>query len=65
MSSIYAPPGGDGMTIETKVILVALSKIIGKSKTVKEAYEALTEIANVEGVVIKTFEEAKAETEGE
>jgi hypothetical protein len=45
------------------VSLVALSKIVSKSKNVKEVYNALAEIANVEGVVLKTFEEAQAESE--
>jgi hypothetical protein len=64
MSSLYVPPEGDSsMAIETKVILVALSKIVSKSRNVKEVYKALAEIANVGGVVLKTFEEAQAEAE--
>jgi len=64
MSSLYASPEGDSsMAIETKVILVALSKIVSKSRNVKEVYKALAEIANVGGVVLKTFEEAQAEAE--
>jgi len=38
---------------ETKVILVALAKLVSKSKTVEEVYQHLVSIANVEGVVIK------------
>jgi len=41
---------------ETKVILVAMSKIIRKADNLKEAYEALEEMANAEGVILKPFD---------
>jgi len=63
MSSIYAPPGGDGMTIETKVILVALAEIAAKAKSAKAVYNAIAKMANVEGIELKTYEEAQAEDE--
>jgi hypothetical protein len=42
---------------ETKVVLVAVSNIMRKSKDLKEAHEALEEMANAEGVVLKPFDE--------
>ena len=62
-SSIYAPPGGGGMTIETKVILVALAEIAGKAKSVKEVYNAIARMANVENLELKSYEEIKKENE--
>ncbi|MCL2634311.1 MAG: hypothetical protein FWD34_07355 [Oscillospiraceae bacterium] len=42
---------------ETKVILVAMSKILKKSDSLKEAYAALEEMANAEGVILKPYDE--------
>jgi hypothetical protein len=44
---------------ETKVVLVAMSNIMRKSKDLKEAHEALEEMANAEGVVLKPFDESE------
>ena len=44
---------------ETKVVLVAVSNIMRKSKNLKEAHEALEEMANAEGVVLKPFDESE------
>ena len=63
MSSIYATPGGDGMTVEAKVILVALADIAGKAKYAKTVYKAIAKMASVEGIELKTYEEAQAEKE--
>ncbi|MCL2851778.1 MAG: hypothetical protein FWE20_01905 [Defluviitaleaceae bacterium] len=46
------------MAYETKALLVALSKILAKSESVEEAYEALVDIANTESVVLKPYSEA-------
>ena len=51
------------MTYETKVILVSLAEIVVKAKDPKEIYKALQKMANVEGIVLQPFEEAKAEAE--
>ena len=48
---------------ETKVILVAVSNIMRKSKDLKEAHEALEEMANAEGVVLKPFDENEKSSE--
>jgi len=53
--------GVESMAYETKVILNALAYIIRNADSLKEAYEALEEMANAEGVVLKPFEEAKEE----
>ena len=40
------------MACETRVLLAALAQVILKSENLKEAYEAIANIANVEGVVL-------------
>ena len=53
---------GVDMAYETKVLLIALAKfaIVYKSK---EMYQVIADMANAEGVVLKPYEEAKAEHE--
>ena len=46
------------MAYDTKVILSSLAQNIAKSETVEEAYMAVIESANVEGVQIPSYEEA-------
>ena len=53
--------GVESMAYETKVILNALAYILRNANSLKDAYEALEEMANSEGVVLKPFEEAKEE----
>lgn len=43
------------MAYETKAILRAVGIIIRKAESLKEAYEAVAEIANAEGVVLEPF----------
>ena len=50
------------MAYETKVLLIAFSNILRKSKTLEEAHKALEEMANAEGVILKPFK--KAEIDG-
>jgi hypothetical protein len=38
------------MALETKVILLAILRIIKQSKSLEEVYEAVLELANAEGV---------------
>jgi effector-binding domain-containing protein len=45
------------MEYETKVILTLLARHIGKSKTIKEAYNAVVEAANVEGLQLPSYEQ--------
>ena len=44
---------------ETKVLLIALAKIVRKAESVKEVYEAIEEMANAEGIVLKPLDEKK------
>jgi hypothetical protein len=44
------------MAYKTKVLLIALSKIVKKADNVEEIYEAIAEMANAEGVVIKPYD---------
>ena len=51
------------MAYETKVILMLLAQQVAKSKTVKEAYNAIARAASVEGVLLPPFEEFLREIE--
>ena len=45
------------MAYETKVLLIAIANIIRKSKNISEIYEAIEEMANAEGVLLKPLDE--------
>ena len=47
---------GLDMAYETKVILIAIAKIIRKADNIKEIYEAIEEMANAEGVVLQPLD---------
>ena len=49
---------------ETKVLLSALSDIIVKADTVEDVYKSVQKMANVEGLMLKPYAEAKAEASG-
>ena len=49
------------MSYDTKVILIAIANIIRKSKSIEEIYEAIVEMANAEGVVLKPLNEESKE----
>jgi hypothetical protein len=42
---------------ETKVLLIAISKIVKKADNTKEVYKALEEMANAEGVLLTPYED--------
>jgi len=42
---------------EIKVLLIALAKIVRKADNIKEIYEALEEMANAEGIILKPIED--------
>lgn len=48
------------MAYETKVILISLAKHALTTNS-KEMYKIIAEMANAEGVVLKSWDEAKAE----
>jgi len=43
------------MAYDTKVLLIAISKIIENSETKKDIYDAIAEMANAEGVILKPY----------
>jgi len=45
------------MALETKVMLSLIADGIGKSKTLKEAYNVVERAANVEGVNLPSYDE--------
>ena len=60
--SIQTETKGVGdVAYETKVLLIALAKIIRKADNIKEIYEAIEEMANAEGVVLKPLDEKEQE----
>ena len=60
MSAMTIDTRGElNMGYETKVILVAIAEIIRKSSSIKEVYEAVAEMANAEGVILKPLDADK------
>ena len=51
------------MAYETKIILMLLAQQVGRAKTIKEAYTIIAAAANVEGMILPTFEEFQKELE--
>ena len=49
--------GGESMTLETKVLLVAIARLVEKSKSVEEAFNHVVELATVEGIKIEPWKE--------
>jgi len=47
--------GTDCVAFETKVLLIALSKIVQKASSPEEIYETLKEMASVEGIELEPF----------
>ena len=55
--------GAESVAYETKVILIALAKIVRKADNIEEIYEALEDMANAEGIVLKPLKD-ESETGG-
>ena len=53
--------GENSVAYETKVLLIALARIVRKADNIKEIYEAIEEMANAEGIVLKPLEEDEIE----
>jgi hypothetical protein len=51
------------MAYDTKVALAAAAQNIAKSKTLREAYFGVMQIANVEGMQLPSYEDALAQIE--
>ena len=47
------------MSYETKVLLISLAKIISSAKNLEEVYQVVVDMADADGVKIKSFSEAK------
>ena len=43
------------MTYETKVVLTAIAQIINKADSLKEVYQAVEKMANVEGLLLGPY----------
>ena len=56
--------GDYSMAYETKVILISLAEIALRTKA-REVYNAIRKMANAEGVVLNSYDEALAELEQE
>jgi len=55
---IQAPSKGEiSVAYETKVLLIALAKIVRKADSIDEIYKAIEEMANAEGVVLKPLDD--------
>jgi hypothetical protein len=52
------------MAYETKVLLTLLADTACRTNS-KEMYKVIAKIANTEGVILKPYEEAKAEQEND
>ena len=46
-----------GSAYQTKVLLIAIANIIRKSDNLKDVYRAIEQMANVEGILIRPWEE--------
>ncbi|MDR2167012.1 MAG: hypothetical protein LBE35_04060 [Clostridiales bacterium] len=53
------------MAYETKVILALVGEGIARSSSVRQAYNFVRKAANVEGVILPTFDETKHRIEAE
>ena len=58
MSVIETTPEGEAsIAYETKALFIAIANIMRLSKDIKQAYAALAEMANAEGVILKPLED--------
>ena len=49
------------MAYETKVLLILMAEYALKANDVEEVYEAIKKMANAEGVILKSYTQAKAD----
>jgi hypothetical protein len=49
------------MGYETKVILVAVADIVETSKSLDEAFERISRLANAEGIIVERHSKEKSE----
>ena len=53
--------GEETRAYETKALFIAIANIMRLSKDMKQAYEALAEMANAEGVILKPLDDENEE----
>jgi len=51
------------MAYDTKVLLISLAEIASRTNSTKAVYNAIANMANAEGVVLKSYEDKKSENE--
>ena len=50
------------MALETKIILLAILRIVKQAKNLEEVYEAVWELANAEGVTAEPFKKSETDS---
>ena len=63
MAIATAMKGEFDMAYETKVLLMAIAQLVQKADSLKEVYEAIEKMANVEGVVLDPYSEKEKKEE--
>ena len=63
MQTQITSEGAMNVAYETKVLLIALARIVRKADNIKEIYEAIEEMANAEGIVLKPIDDKGTEDE--
>jgi hypothetical protein len=53
-----------GVAYETKVILISLAEIACRTEA-RDVYNAIRKMANAEGVILESYEDARAELESQ
>lgn len=56
--------GRESLACETKVMLISLAEIAVRTNA-KEVYKVVAKMANVEGVILKSYDEAKVDMEND
>ena len=51
------------MACETKVLLIAISRIVRETKDPRKIHEALEEMANAEGVILRPYSDDEESAE--
>jgi hypothetical protein len=49
------------MALESKMLMTAAGQSVARARTLKEAYMCIAQIANVEGVCLPSYEDARAQ----
>lgn len=63
MNAATTVKGEEIMAYETKALFIAIANIMRLSKDMNQAYEALMEMANAEGVILKPLDDTAEDKE--